>query len=204
VNAEHINRVARGLFLSRGACPCRSGNEANADKVREQSRKWKAANVDKVREQKQRWRAANVDKERERRRKWRAANADKERERSRGRCQASNQKWRAANPERVRKIKAKWRKANSQTISIHRAIRKKRHREATPPWVDMAAIRAIYEERNRVSAETGIEHHVDHIVPLKGRTVCGLHVPWNLRVIPAVDNRAKGSKLVAIGAILSA
>lgn len=70
---------------------------------------------------------------------------------------------------------------------------------ATPPWLTAehkAAIRAVYEEAQRLTDETGVPHEVDHIVPLRGKGVCGLHVPWNLRAIPSRENRSK-SNLVA-------
>jgi choline dehydrogenase-like flavoprotein len=59
---------------------------------------------------------------------------------------------------------------------------------ATPSWADLDAIRKIYETANAVGME------VDHEIPLQGRTVCGLHVEMNLRIIPRHENRRKSAK----------
>ena len=66
--------------------------------------------------------------------------------------------------------------------------------QATPKWADPLAIESIYKEARRLTKETGIEHHVDHEIPLRGKLVSGLHVEFNLRAIPASENIKKNNK----------
>lgn len=68
--------------------------------------------------------------------------------------------------------------------------------KACPIWSDIEKIKLIYKEREYISKNTGIEHHVDHIIPIQGELVCGLHVPRNLRIIPAKENMSKSNKLI--------
>lgn len=80
---------------------------------------------------------------------------------------------------------------------VRKRVHTDRLRLAMPAWVDRVAMEAIYAEAVRISRETGIPHEVDHIFPLQGKTVCGLHVETNLRVVTRSVNRAKSNLLAA-------
>lgn len=86
----------------------------------------------------------------------------------------------------------------------YRALDAKRRAQkiaATPPWLSReqhAEMARHYEVSDRLTRVTGVGHHVDHIVPLLGKNVCGLHVPWNLQVIPAKENISKGNRLAPV------
>lgn len=73
--------------------------------------------------------------------------------------------------------------------------RNKYVKQATPPWADLAAIEVLYAQAERVTAQTGIPHHVDHFYPLCSKTMSGLHVPANMRIIPESENLRKGNSI---------
>jgi len=60
---------------------------------------------------------------------------------------------------------------------------------------DFELIRMYYQLANYMTEVTGIPHEVDHIIPLQGKNICGLHVPWNLRVITKSENCTKGNRI---------
>ncbi len=103
--------------------------------------------------------------------------------------------------ERKDSINAKQRKyyRNNRQYYITKAyLRNKQVARAKPAWLTEEhefMLEEIYELRDLRSELTGVVHHVDHIVPLRGQNCCGLHVPWNLQVIPAVDNLSKSNSI---------
>jgi 5-methylcytosine-specific restriction endonuclease McrA len=95
--------------------------------------------------------------------------------------------------------KKKYKQANPDLYKELVSARRRRFREATPHWLSpeqKMEIRLKYRLAIEVSRTTGVRHAVDHIIPLHGDTVCGLHVPWNLRVITQEENLVKSNKLV--------
>jgi hypothetical protein len=95
--------------------------------------------------------------------------------------------------------KQKYKEANPDMYKEMVSLRRRRFRQATPKWLtaeQRMEIRLKYRLAIELSRATGIRHAVDHIVPLQGEEVCGLHVSWNLQVIPQAENLKKSNKLV--------
>lgn len=64
---------------------------------------------------------------------------------------------------------------------------------STPPWVDRKILRQMQREARALTESTGMMHTLDHIVPMNHPRVCGLTVPWNLRIVPHKVNGAKSN-----------
>jgi 5-methylcytosine-specific restriction endonuclease McrA len=121
-----------------------------------------------------------------------------------GCCVVITEAWRKQKPEAARALDEKYRRENREaTLAKHQRYRQTSQllrrgweanrragiNQATPRWVDRDAIKRTY-------SMCPPDYHVDHIVPLKGKNVCGLHVPWNLQYLPAEENRRKGNRLI--------
>jgi hypothetical protein len=106
----------------------------------------------------------------------------------------ADRKYRAAHPEKARASTKKWLIENPTYGTMSASRRRARQRFATPAWITdehREQIKELYEVARMFRLYEGVEYHVDHIVPLAGKTVCGLHVPWNMTVIKWVDNLSK-------------
>jgi hypothetical protein len=102
--------------------------------------------------------------------------------------------WAAANPEKAREICRAIKKANPEKVNADTAQRRAIKLKATPPWYEREAVRRIYAESMALSKAEGVVHHVDHIVPLRSKFVCGLHCLANLQILRAKDNQDKGNR----------
>jgi hypothetical protein len=91
---------------------------------------------------------------------------------------------------------SKWRKSHRGEKSAEWAKYRADKLQRTPKWADLEMIRKIYDTSAWITKVTGLEHHVDHIIPMRGKLVSGLHVAENLRVLPGPENLSKGSKFM--------
>jgi hypothetical protein len=104
-----------------------------------------------------------------------------------------------ARPDEERKRhKYAYKIKNPEIYKALTSVRKRRHRSASPPWLTKEhklAMRQLYLQAMELTKLTGERYVVDHRVPLISDVVCGLHVPWNLRVITQEENLRKSNKL---------
>ena len=143
---------------------------------KEYQKQWRQQNKEKVAAYTKKWNEANKEKRRQIEKDWRERNPEKVKEYNK----KSGKKWAANNK-------------GKRLASVRARQLAKKHR--TPAWVNKSELESFYLESARLTRETGIQYEVDHIIPLQGETVSGLHVPWNLQILKKSENRSKGNKL---------
>jgi hypothetical protein len=151
-------------------------------------KKYRDKNKEKISLRNKKRRDENIEEHRKRER----GSRDKRRDRERIRSKENYQK----NKAKIGIRKNAYAKKNAAKYRGYCAKRNAAKLNATPKWLTKEhwrQIQAFYDEAHRLTMETGIPHEVDHIEPLQGKDVCGLHVPWNLRVIRMELNRQKGN-----------
>lgn len=107
-----------------------------------------------------------------------------------------SKEYREKNSKYYREYLRKYYQENKDKFNDYRATRGNRIAQRTPAWANIEAIENIYREARRLSLETGTLYHVDHIIPINGDGISGLHVESNLRIIPATENLRKKNKVI--------
>jgi len=137
-------------------------------------------------EQAKAYREANKERRADYHRQWRARNKET--------LFAQKKAWRDANKEHVTaKIKA-WSEKNPSKWREYTSARKALQLRATPAWANLEAVAEVYTQAAFLTDVLGEPHHVDHIVPLCSKLVCGLHNQFNLQVLPAKENQEKSNR----------
>ena len=101
-------------------------------------------------------------------------------------------------PEAIMQYRRAWQKNNPELVKADNKHRRTKHKQATPKWLTQehkTEIKQFYLDAMLVSKVTGVPYAVDHIVPLRGELVSGLHVPWNLAVITREENSKKSNRI---------
>lgn len=117
---------------------------------------------------------------------WQKQNSDK--------VNANSAKYRKDNPKTARTAVANWAKNNRHKRNATQAKRRAAKLQRTPKWLTdthFKEINEFYKTASNRTMELGEPYHVDHIVPLQGENVSGLHVPWNLQIISGSENSRK-------------
>jgi hypothetical protein len=200
--------IATGLKTYFTGKPCKRGHIAkrftanftcstcfveSLPKYEDKRKAWFAANAERRKAEAKVYREANKPRILEKNRRYRAENPDK--------CRKTRQNWDENNRARRNELSRLWREANKDFMLDTKAKRRAEFLNRIPAWLtdeDRSIIRQKYRLAAELSRTTGVQWHVDHIIPLCGKTVSGLHVPSNLQVIPAKENMSKGNRIDAL------
>lgn len=173
-------------------------NDGNKEMKAATGKAYREQNAEAVRAKKKAWVQANREWKRENNRKWAEANPEKQRQslmdwktRNPGRATLLRKRWDEKNPERAKALEKQSRIRNKHKIAERLAARRAALIQATPAWANKKKIQEFYKTADALGMWTGEWYHVDHIVPLRGRTVAGFHVEHNLQILTQSENCKK-------------
>lgn len=135
------------------------------------------------------WYSNNTERHHQNTRNWITKNPEKRKKIARN--------WYEKNKDTVNKNAHNWKKLNPDKANAITAKRRSAKLKRTPNWLtedQKAEMRDFYTIAKMFQMYTGETYHVDHIVPLQGKKVSGLNVPWNLQILPEILNKVKGNK----------
>ncbi len=165
-----------GLYSLCKKCHYKRGKEyvnKNRDAINEKSRKWKSKNKESVKLSYKKWYDKNKN---------------------------SEDGYYNINKDVIKKRRklasSKYIKKNRQKLTFKEATRRASKKNATPNWYEKDKIKLLYEKCKELGNITGLNYHVDHIIPLTHPDVCGLHVWANLQILEASENASKNNKFI--------
>lgn len=144
--------------------------------------------MEKIAIQRKEYKEKNKDLIKEKNLEYRKENKEK--------IKKAQEAYRLNNPEKVKSSKKRWEINNPEKVAEKRFKRRILEKQSIPEWSESDKIKNVYEKAKWLGSLTGLKYHVDHIVPINGKEVCGLHVWANLQILEASINCAKGNRVL--------
>ena len=150
-------------------------------------KEWRQVNKEKANASSKNWAIENHALVLERVRLWRLANPE--------RAKSNQTRWRSENKTHSLEYRSAWNKRNRDKCNAQYERRRAAMISATPAWADPKSILEVYSAACALSMLTGKKRHVDHIVPLRSKLVCGLHCEANLQILTGSENQTKSNRI---------
>lgn len=201
---RHPDRVKASILKALPKTRIKQAEYRSRPETKERLREWNKKNRERLNARQRELYAINPEGFKKRTEKWEKTHPEKARV-SRSLAQARQYakdpsrslRWSKDNPEKYKKRVSIWRSKNRGKLAAKQKIRETMKMSAFPSWANKFFIEEAYDLAARRSAMKCGGHakwHVDHIVPLVSKKVCGLHVHNNLQVIPSIQNIKKGNR----------